>query len=397
VLRLAAFAWLIVGVTLGLLVLVELGLRVGFWVKDTVRPLPDPDPRIVADGYGDQGWVYQHFREEKQAAAEWRPYVYFRQQPFVGETIRVGADGRRATWNAGVKAPSVAEERPLRIWVLGGSTVWGMGARDDFTIPSLLSKVLNDRGHRVDVTNLGEVGYVSTQELLALELALRNGERPDVVVFLDGVNDVLATMQNGVAGWPQNEANRREEFEDHRHAGRLFVGALRRVVEGSAMARLAQSAAARLGLPQSGHAARHPWNVDEAARRRLVGETIEVYARNAELAAALGNDYGFRTRHYWQPTVFSKPRRHAVESEKAAQYAALDPWFAEITRRLKNAELIVDLSDVFTNEPHLIFWDFCHTTERGNQTIAEAIADDLEAAGLLDLSGSRTTRATGAK
>jgi lysophospholipase L1-like esterase len=366
------------------LVLVELGLRFAFWVKDSVRPLPDPDPRIVADGYdGQASWVLTHFREDKQAVAEWAPYVYFRHKPTAGWTINVDPSGRRVTWNPGELA-SVVRPTPVRIWVLGGSTVWGMGARDEFTIPSLLSKMLNERGHLVDVSNLGEVGYVSTQELLALELALRGGERPDVVVFLDGVNDVLATMQNGVAGWPQNEANRREEFEDHRHGGRLLVTALRQLVEGSAMMRLARAVGARLGSAGLGSATQQPWMVDETARLRLARETIDLYARNAELAAVLGKAYGFRTRHYWQPTVFTKPRRHAVESERAEQYAVLGPWLAEVKRRLETRREIVDLGGLFDAESRLIFWDFCHTTEEGNRAIAQAIADDLESSGLID-------------
>lgn len=35
---------------------------------------------------------------------------------------------------------------------------------------------------------------------------------PDVVVFYDGINDVIAVLQNGVAGVPQNETNRATDF-----------------------------------------------------------------------------------------------------------------------------------------------------------------------------------------
>ena len=45
-------------------------------------------------------------------------------------------------------------------------------------------------------------------EVLQLMLDLRTGERPDVVMFYDGINDVASAVQRGVAGDPQNESRR---------------------------------------------------------------------------------------------------------------------------------------------------------------------------------------------
>ena len=52
--------------------------------------------------------------------------------------------------------------------MLGGSSLWGFGARDDQTIPSLLARRLHDRGVQVEVKNLSDLGYVSTQEVIGL-------------------------------------------------------------------------------------------------------------------------------------------------------------------------------------------------------------------------------------
>lgn len=372
------YAWLIVGLTVGLLFGLELALRFMFWVKDTARPLPHPDRRIVADGYDGAPWVDRHFREDERAEAEWQSYVYFRHKPLNGETITVDAQGRRATWNPERTAAGDSSTKPVKIWVLGGSSAWGMGARDAFTIPSLLSKILNARGHDVKVTNLAEVGYVSTQELIALEIALREGEVPDIVIFLDGVNDVLAAVQNGVAGWPQNEENRRREFASHRSAGRLIIAALRSFLQDSAILRLVNGARARLPGGRAPREPTGPWMSDHAARMRLAEAIVQAYMENLRLCRAVGRDYGFQTRHYWQPTVFAKGSRHAIEEEKTAEYAFLEPWFSEVGRLIGAQEQIVDLTHIFAEERGLVFWDFCHTTERGNRRLAEAIANDLE-------------------
>jgi len=98
--------------------------------------------------------------------------------------------------------------------LFGGSTTWGVGARDPFTIPAEPSRALSEVEPelRVHVLKFGEKGYVSTQSLLALLLELREGRAPDLAVFYDGVNDVFAGYQQGVAGLPQNEHRRVREF-----------------------------------------------------------------------------------------------------------------------------------------------------------------------------------------
>ena len=73
--------------------------------------------------------------------------------------------------------------------MLGGSSLWGFGARDDQSIPSLVVHAMYERGWRVELKNLAEIGYVSTQEFVALYRELQAGYRPDVVIFYDGVND----------------------------------------------------------------------------------------------------------------------------------------------------------------------------------------------------------------
>ena len=64
----------------------------------------------------------------------------------------------------------------------------------------------------VEVTNFGQIGYVSTQEALLLFEQLRKGNVPDFAVFYDGVNDTFAAWQSGTAGIPNDEYNREREF-----------------------------------------------------------------------------------------------------------------------------------------------------------------------------------------
>ena len=160
--------WSILGVTLVMVVLLELGLRGVFVLKDRWKPQIPPDPRVVSEDRDGGAWLPLHYRELEALSDRWQPYVYFRQRPFPGQTVTVLADGSRATWQPPPRQGDDARARPLKILMLGGSSLWGFGARDDQTIPSLIARGLHERGVHAEIRNLAEIGYVSTQEVIAL-------------------------------------------------------------------------------------------------------------------------------------------------------------------------------------------------------------------------------------
>src|SRR5262245_30798240 len=210
-----------VGLTLLLALLLEGAARV---VTAARAGLSGIDPRIHLDALAGTPWIEQYFDELfGSSRLEWRSYVYWRRRsPFRSTYVNVDAGGFRRSWR---DPRAAASARPIRIFVFGGSTLWGMGARDDFTIPSYLAKFLAEEvpDARVEVTNFGELGYVSTQEVLSLEIALQRGDVPDIVIFYDAINDVFSSFQNGLAGSPQNEVRQGVLFEDLRLAVLLQI------------------------------------------------------------------------------------------------------------------------------------------------------------------------------
>ena len=115
----------------------EGGFRVTFGIRDRLTAQPVPDRRVLAEGYGGAAWPVEHYRELVLLQDRWEPYVYFRQKPFRGKTIKIGDDGLRATWQPPASANDRGQREPVKILMLGGSSLWGFGARDDQTIPSL--------------------------------------------------------------------------------------------------------------------------------------------------------------------------------------------------------------------------------------------------------------------
>jgi lysophospholipase L1-like esterase len=277
----------------------------------------------------------------------------------------------------GPAGTATAAAAPAKILLLGGSSLWGFGARDDETIPSQLGRILHERGWRVEIKNLSTIGYVSTQELIALVRELQAGYRPDVVVFYDGVNDTASALLEGEAGLTTNEINRRREFNLLHSPGRLILALTAKLVTDSASYRLVRGVRARLG------------GINQADARRRSVETVSLladqvvsrYEANLGLVESLGRAFGFRALFFWQPNVFTKAALVALEREQAASYAWAEPMFRAVqtriraSARLKADSAFRDYSAIFDDSQGLIFIDYCHTTEAANARIARAIAD----------------------
>jgi lysophospholipase L1-like esterase len=362
-------AWLIAGLTAVLLVsfnTVLLALLPDLEAANRIDPAVTERPaRDRADCYHDARWAKELFREQKKSKrVRWQPYVHWQRQPFRGEYINIDENGRRVTQNpSGTESP--------RVFVFGGSTVWGTGVRDAYTIPSLLSGALEEIGRPAHVTNFGETGYVSTQALIALVRELQAHNVPEFVVFYDGANDVFAAVQEGAAGLPQNEQERRREF---------------RVVGGSPL-RLLLAAFWKLeGL----HAA-VAWlrgdveGTETPARyRALADEIVATYAANVRTVAALAREWDFEALFYWQPTSFTRRALTAYERRATGWQLSRHRDLQLMTNRsLRTNEALAaipvfhDVSALLDDVAEPMFIDFCHLGERANGLVAARIAVDV--------------------
>ena len=176
--------WLIVGITFALFAFLESLLSFMYFMNSRLNPESSSivDSRINADVYKNTTEISSYFKEFNESNIEqWHPYTYWRRQPFHGQLINIDNFGRRFTTN--YPYPLSKSKKIIKIFVFGGSTVWGTGVSDSSTIPSLLNIELYKKGINSQVTNFGESGYVSTQELIMLMQELKSGNMPDFVIF----------------------------------------------------------------------------------------------------------------------------------------------------------------------------------------------------------------------
>jgi hypothetical protein len=345
----------------------------------------------------------------------WEPYSYWRFRETKGTFINIGADGLRTT----VSPKRVAADAP-QVYLFGGSTMWCAGVRDEHTIASCLARLLSAAGIEAQVINYGQMGYVSTQERIAFEEACRAGQAPTVAVFYTGVNDVVSAIVNGKAGLTLRENHRREEFnllnqptpwptaaaclkslplyrwltpeagpqgEFDRRTTEVFAAYARDLSnQPESRQRLAASLAERPLASGESTSDR----LLEVMLEELMADVVAAQAQNAGIVEAVGRMYGTRVILVWQPTVFTKRAPSTHEREMVDREVLLRKAFRSAGERIsEGAALSTSRVDVGAHSTRFkslaaamdgpewssktTYYDFCHTSERGNLAVAKAL------------------------
>jgi lysophospholipase L1-like esterase len=311
---------------------------------------------------------------------QWGSYVYWRGAPFKGIYTNIDEQGLRKTWSAPENENSLVKKR-MKMFMFGGSTLWRTGGRDDETIPSFLAQMLaREWGINANVVNFGSGGYVTTQEVIALLRELQQGNIPDLVVFYDGVNDTFTALQNrGVAGLPQNEANREREFNLLRpdNIKRLYKETLLVSFTNSATYQVLVALIRRItGYDLFGSSPPFPSSPSQAGY-----EVARIYNWNVTFVKKLGEIYGFPTLFYWQPAIYNKDAPTAYERRVLQSNTELARYYKAATKEvnvgLSGLAGFHDISDVFTGDRKPYFIDAVHITGAGNAIIARRIVKDV--------------------
>ncbi len=389
-LRFVVALWHAVGLLLIIVLVTEFGVdgwrRLGRWMR--YRRSTRPDRSAEADAYAGAEWSSAYFDEFRRGVrVDWKPYVEWWQRPFRGLFVTIDERGLRPTPGEGA-----TDEGAIRILCFGGSTMMGMGARDAHTIPAILARRLGEAGYRAAVTNYGQLGHNSTQQAITLQQLLKSGERIDIALFYDGINEMACAEQTGRADGLFNEARRRAEF-NLLHADRRvdLVAAALIASAPRTLRRLRRLTGLRLAGPMPAPQA----DLSRVDIDRLAGEVIAAYAANLRLIRLLSRTHGFRAIFFWQPVITTKRVLTRDEQRWDKDYTK-DP---EARRRLYAAILgarrrcreiteagdTVDLSALFDDWANPVYIDLYHLSETGNAAVAEAMLPTVAAAaGMLE-------------
>lgn len=356
---------------------------------------------------------------EEQIPLRWSPLAYWRAKRHDGAYIQIGDDGLRRT----VRPTDATGGLQKKVFLTGGSTMYGDRIPDEQTIPSCVWRALT-YPEKFEITNFGQLGYVSTQQVMTIALECRAGNVPDVVVMYAGFNDALSTYQNVQAGLTMNEDLRRREFGSFTNpktsttlTNFLHSLALHKIVAqrdfGLSQGQNTKAAWAKYFATvrddprfQAAYSTRKAGSatmsreqkaevVTDIAMGLLADDTIRAYAFNLRTLFALQEHYGFVTLIYWQPTLWTKsaPSLEEQNDLTIAQHSGertlidrVQQSFREARARtydrdLASLESVIDLSDVFNAVGEKrVYLDVCHLNLLGNSIVAGRIAHNIEAA-----------------
>ncbi len=299
-----AAAWLSgfsILVTFTLALFCAINLTVDWWGPALQRSLPGSEwiePLATAYPELDRGELDTLVRESWQVFVA-DPLVQVREAATSGRFVNVTTEGFRLGSDPGPWPPN---DEAYNIFVFGGSTAFGYGVADKDTVPSRLQLAMPAVGGRpVRVYNLGRGGYNSTQERIAFDKWLSIGPRPDLAVFLDGLNDSFL-----LADTPTTTLRMTQEAEAE------VANPYLRILRSLPLFRFLQERAhidwvqTRLeAIGRDGNDVRESLQAirDSMAGRRTAASerVVDRYLANREVIEALGRAYGVRTAFVWQP------------------------------------------------------------------------------------------------
>jgi lysophospholipase L1-like esterase len=332
---------------------------------------PDPNAalhqqyllRAQTPYFNEQEWSAQMWEDTYQVSLTLvqAPYVGWDYPPFSSETVNVGADSLRVTPNSDCSSDA------YKVYLFGGSTMWGYGVPDFATIPAYLQTVLDEALDRpVCVVNYGELAFNSTQEYITLLLQLRQGSIPDFVVFYDGANDTRNAFLNGEAGTPYNLSVVQQNSNP-------VTNPLLDVARRNSY--LVNYFIARQPAPNT---------EDREVAADLDQQIVDNYLETTRMVESLAQVYGFQYTFIWQPVIVDCGKTLTAQEELQlnalgvpmtelyrSTYQLMAPIAAEEGDNLYSIATI----DQWVNPPDgEMFIDSNHLLPPGNETIARTIA-----------------------
>ena len=325
----------------------------------------------------------------------------------------------------------VVDPRQLRredfvVGIFGGSVALGLALYGGDAIVRRLEEHRPELEGSIYVLNMAKGGYKQPQQLFAFQQMLMLGVPFDVVVNLDGFNELAVSSADAMDGYhplfpqrtrmattlalgsdsfsPQEIEVTADLLRQKREYRRLEQSLDRSPWGGLELVRAfrgRQVLAARTRLV-----------VLEEELRRLAGETrgsdfsdlqdpclgqglrcmglsAKIWKRSSQAMAATADRFGVQYLHLLQPNQYVEGSKPLSEEEKELFYDPNRRWSQAVIRgyallqkegrALKRRGVdFHDLTQVFVDHPETLYRDACcHFNPRGNQLLGRAVADLL--------------------
>ena len=314
-----------------------------------------------------------------------------------------------------------SEDR-LLVGVCGGSVAQQMSLLGEQTLRQRLESSPEFRGKRIQFVRLATSGFKQPQHLMALNYLLALGGELDVLINVDGYNEIALTMAENMKGhvfaaYPRSWDARLEDVVDPNVASLSFrllqtrslrqewAAWIRRSWLGHTWSgtliwalrdRWLQAERLELATEFRAHSDRAGHGFERDGPRQTFTSTDEMYshvvrlwAECSRLQAQICQARGIRYLHCLQPNQYHAGSKTFSEYElekciaEDQEYGAVVkrgyPLMIEEGRKLRSQGVnFHDLTPLFSNQADTIYSDFfCHYNQIGNDLLATAVAQLL--------------------
>lgn len=340
------------------------------------------------------GWP-QYVAEIKDRIARggnvYEDFTMFKPVPSSGTYVNFPEAGYRSV-GADLQGAWPIDPANYNVFFFGGSTAMGV-ASDLATIAHYLQPQLEAArpARPVRVYNFGRGSYFSIQDSILFQNLLRSGAKPDLAVFLHGLND-LFFLDGRPSAWNVYDA----ALQDHARRVREQVAGITELrprwsslQEFALSLPLVKLAGAIGGTSAQGSATAYQPLVTDPAQLR---QAIQRYRATARLIQAIADGSGVKVALVIQPV----PGYHY----DLKKHIALDPRFGlgghersgqgypmlleSLQREPLGGSTLIWAADTAQDYPEAAYLDAVHYTRGFSEALAKHIAAELGARGLLD-------------
>jgi len=269
-------------------------------------------------------------------------------------TVHVNSDGFRGA--------EINNDDTYRIFVVGGSTVYGSGVSDNETIPAKLEQELKAKGfYGVQVINAGVPGIHSFTEYALIKNKIIKFQ-PDLIVVYDGYNDLV------------------RHFDDYYKTGEYESTAqLIRIISKNEYLR-------------SGSVLIHTYftltNPRQVETFNIDTENIEkkslAWRKTLNNICELGRESDFQTIVILQPFLGTGTKK--LSNEEQQIYAQnnhkqlvsdYESYRSQVNNLISYCFITKDMTGIFDDMNDPMFFDFAHLGPTGNEIVSKKIANEI--------------------
>ncbi|TWI83508.1 lysophospholipase L1-like esterase [Lacibacter cauensis] len=243
----------------------------------------------------------------------------------------------------------------FRVWFFGGSTMWGFNVTDDETIPAKFAQLYSQAAKykkSLEVSNYGVRSYYSFQEMKLLQDRLLYEQTPDLVIFLDGLNDVVF-------------------YPAPLHREPFYSGFLREYFKGNfpfARGKNVTDSIERYYIKDQNRSAKEKANI-----------LLNNYSLTTETVSRTAKAYAFNTLFVWQPVPYynysNQLKDPFCDKDSFPVYAFLNPAIETNFKKMNNSLYLANMLDGSVRFP---FIDRVHYSPEMNTAIADSILQKID-------------------